>query len=50
MGFFTRTNGDDPAPGPKGKMIEIRQVTDEEIWKAGGSVTMDRGKITGRDR
>lgn len=41
-----RNNGDNNQP--KGNTVEIRNVTDQEIWKAGGSVNMNPGRITGR--
>jgi hypothetical protein len=41
-----RNNGD--GHQPRGTTVEIRNVTDQEIWKAGGSVNMDPGKVTGR--
>jgi len=41
-----RNNGDNHQP--RGQMVEIRNVTDQEIWAAGGSINMHPGHITGR--
>ncbi len=41
-----RNNGDNNQP--RGQMTEIRNVTDQEIWAAGGSVNMHPGHITGK--